>query len=301
MKQRAIVTLLFVAFVPLHLCAAEPSAFGAGDLSSPEPYGLTSSEKVLLQTKEKLNKIALQSKTQENKIDALRERIDGLQSIVESIGRKTHNQKIALQKFETDQKSAWQSSSEYQSRLRESIEENSRRIEDLGKMLFDLSKHLESIAADYVTKEEHNKLVESLNKFKAVVAKELRGGAKTKSKKISSAELYNLAKKNFDRKYYTKAIENYEELIRRKYKPAYAHYMIGEMYFKRKDYAKALAYFKKSTKLYSKASYMPKLMLHSALAMHRTGDKAHARAFFEAIVAKYPNSQEAKEAKKYLR
>jgi len=76
--------------------------------------------------------------------------------------------------------------------------------------------------------------------------------------------------------------------------------LIGEMYYKRKDYAKAISYFKKSSKLYAKASYMPRLMLHTAIAMQKTGDKKHAKAFFNAIMQKYPNSKEAREAKKYL-
>ena len=121
-----------------------------------------------------------------------------------------------------------------------------------------------------------------------------------KSTKISSAKLYNQAKANFDKKYYTKAIQNYKELIKRKYKPAYAHYMIGEMNFKRKNYAEAISYFKKSASLYDKASYMPTLMLHTAIAMDMTGDKEHAKAFYNAILTKYPNSKEAKKAKKYL-
>jgi TolA-binding protein len=76
--------------------------------------------------------------------------------------------------------------------------------------------------------------------------------------------------------------------------------MIGEMKYRRKNYAEALTYFKKSSQLYSKASYMPTLLLHSAIAMDKTGDKAHARKFYNAVIAKYPNSKEAKEAKRLL-
>jgi len=303
MKYSTIVTSLIVATVPTFLLSAEPSAFGAGDLSSPEPYGLTSSEKVILETKDKLKKVAQKSNSQASQLDSLRERIDGLQSIVESIGRKTHNNKITLEKLKEEEEDAFSSTNEYQSRLSESIQENSKKITELQASILEISKLLDNINANYVTKSEYNRLVTSVNDFKDLIAKELKGGRKStsKSSKISSPELYNLAKKNFDRKYYTKAIANYEELIKRKYKPAYAHYMIGEMYYKRKDYAKAISYFKKSAALYSKASYMPTLMLHSAIAMERTGDKSHARSFYNAILTKYPNSKEAKEAKRRLK
>ena len=303
MKRSAIVSLLIVATAPIYLFAAEPSAFGAGDLSSPEPYGLTSSEKVILETKDKLKKVAQKSNSQASQLDSLRERIDGLQSIVESISRKTHNNKINLEKLKEEESSSFANSNEYQTRLAESIEQNSKKIEELKLSIVEISKLLDDVNAHYVTKDEYNRLVKSVNDFKDLVAKELKSGKKVhrSSSKISSPELYNLAKKNYDKKYYTKAIANYEELIKRKYKPAYAHYMIGDMYYKRKDYAKAISYFKKSAALYSKASYMPTLMLHTAISMERTGDKSHARSFYKAIIAKYPNSKEAKEAKRRLK
>ncbi|MEN4053470.1 MULTISPECIES: tetratricopeptide repeat protein [Sulfurimonas] len=304
MKRSAIVSAFIVATAPIYLLAAEPSAFGAGDLSSPEPYGLTSSEKVILETKDKLKKVAQKSNSQASQLDSLRERIDGLQSIVESISRKTHNNKINLQKLKEEEELGFTSANEYQVRLSESIQENSKKIEELKLSILEISKLLDEINTHYVTKDEYNSLVKSVNDFKDLVAKELKSGKRGKSNsssKISSAELYNLAKKNYDKKYYTKAIANYEELIKRKYKPAYAHYMIGEMNFKRKNYARAISYFKKSSQLYSKAKYMPTLMLHTAISMDRTGDKAHAKSFYKAIIAKYPNSKEASEAKRRLK
>ena len=303
MNYKAIINLFIVAVTPTFLLAAEPSAFGAGDLSSPEPYGLTSSEKVILETKDKLKKVAQKSNSQASQLDALRERIDGLQSIVESIGRKTHNNKVSIEKFKEEENASFASSSEYQTRLAASVEENSQQIATLKTSLVEISKLLDNINAHYVTKSEYNTLVKSVNDFKDLVAKELKGtrGSSSASSKISSSKLYNLAKKNYNRKYYTKAIANYEELIKRGYKPAYAHYMIGDMYYKRKNYAKAISYFKKSAALYSKASYMPTLMLHTAISMEKTGDKAHANSFYKAIIAKYPNSAEAREAKKRLK
>jgi TolA-binding protein len=301
MKYSTLVTLLFVTAVPSFLLAAEPSAFGAGDLSNPDPYGLTSNEKVILETKDKLKKVAQKSNSQASQLDSLRERIDGLQSIVESISRKTHNNKVNLEKLNNQQITDQNNSREYELRLSSAVEQNTQDIENIKKSILELSKLLDTINASYVTKDEYNSLVKDVNTFKNIVAKELKGNHNVKSSKISSAELYNRAKKYYDKKYYTKAIADYKELIQRKYKPAYAHYMIGEMNYKRKNYAEAISYFKKSAALYSKASYMPKLMLHTAISMDRTGDKKHARAFYQGIIAKYPNSQEAVEAKRALK
>ena len=295
---------LLSCILPMTLLSAEPSAFGAGDLNSPNPYGLTSNEKVILDTKKKLRKVAVKSNNQANELDSLRERIDGLQSIIESLSRKAHNNKINLQKFTQKSSLESESASEYEKRLAQSIQENAQSITQQKLIIKELSTLLESINSQYVSKDEFNSLVKDVNAFKKLVVKELKQKP-TKSKKskyasMSSAQVYNNANANFKKQYYTSAIEGFEYLIKKNYKPAYAHYMIGEMNYKRKNYADAISYFKKSSSLYSKASYMPNLMLHTAISMHKTGDKAHAKAFFEAIVAKYPDSSEAKEAKKYI-
>ena len=294
--------LLFVCFSPVLLLGAEPSAFGAGDISSNNPYGLTKNEKVLLETEKKLKKVANKSKSQESQLEVLRERVDGLQSVLESLSRKAQTNKMNLQNIEQSTDRSFESLNEYQKRLSLSIERNEEAIEALKSLTSALSKSLEAISVDYVTKADYNALVTNVNSFKILVAKEIKQIAQTETKKssIASIDLYKRAKSNYSKRLYTNALSDYETLIKRHYRPAYSHYMIGEIYFKRKDYARAISYFKKSASLYSKASYMPKLLLHSAVAMEKTGDKQHANAFFQAIIAKYPNAKEVQVAKKYL-
>ncbi len=293
---------LFFIFSPVLLLRAEPSAFGAGDITSNNPYGLTKDEKVLLATEKKLKTVSDKSKSQASQLDSLRERVDGLQSIIESLSRKAQSNKMNLQNIQHSSDISFGNINEYQKRLSLSIQENKQAIQKMKALNLQLSKSLEAINLDYVTKVDYNTLVNNLNDFKTLVIKELEQLRKVQNKKsvISSSSLYNKAKVAYNQKRYTNAISDYETLIQRNYKPAYSHYMIGEMYFKRKNYANAISYFKKSASLYSKASYMPNLMLHTAIAMSKTGDKQHANAFFNAIVEKYPNSKEALKAKKYL-
>ena len=312
--KRSVLVVLLTAAVPLLLISAEPSAFGAGDLSNPEPYGLTSNEKVILDNKKRLHKVVVKSNNQANEVDSLRERIDGLQSIIESLSRKAHNNKIALKKLNEESALKSENSDEYEKRISEVVGSNSENIaqakaeiEKLKIVVSEVSLLLDTINKDYVTKAEFNSLVNDVNNFKTLVAKELKASlkakklAKSKLASISNAEIYKQAQAYFDKKWYTKAIEHYDFLIKKNYKPAYSHYMIGEMNYRRKNYANAITYFKKSASLYANASYMPKLMLHSAISMHKTGDKKNAQTFFKAVVAKYPQSSEAKEAKKYIK
>ena len=305
--KRSVIVVLLTATVPLLLISAEPSAFGAGDLSNPEPYGLTSNEKVILDNKDKLRKVFVKSNNQANEVDSLRERIDGLQSIIESLSRKAHNNKIKLNRLSEENVLKTENSDEYEKRLSEVVGSNSENIETTKKAISEMSLLIDSINKDYVTKKEFNSLVNDVNNFKALIAKELKSSPKTKNPtkskldSMSSAEIAKQAQVYFDKKWYTNAIENYNFLIKKNYKPAYAHYMLGEMNYRRKNYSDAMTYFKKSASLYSEASYMPTLMLHSAMSMHKTGDKKNAQTFFKAVVAKYPQSSEAEEAKKYIK
>jgi TolA-binding protein len=42
-------------------------------------------------------------------------------------------------------------------------------------------------------------------------------------------------------------------------------------------------------------------MLHTAISLKNSGDEEGAKQFFQALIAKYPNSSEAKKAEKLLK
>jgi TolA-binding protein len=299
MKSIYLVVFL-AAIVPFNLIGAEPSAFGAGNLETSKPYGLTSSEKVILQNKNKLNKVVVNTNNQANKVDSLRERIDGLQTIIEGLSRKSQENKLNLIELKNKNKEELIASNEYEKRLSEISQANSLQIKEMKLTLNELTTLLNEVNTNYISKKEFNTLVKDFNLFKELVSKELKKSVSSNKPKISNAQMAKLAKEYFDKKYYTKSINYYTQLIENKYKPAYAHYMIGEMKYRRKNYSDAIAYFKKSVSLYSKATYMPSLMLHTAISMQRTGDIKNAKTFYKGIISKYPNSQEAKTAKNKL-
>ena len=297
--KKGLIAVIFVAFFPNISFSAEPSAFGAGDLDSSNPYGLTSNEKSILETKKNLHKIVVKSNNQANKVDSLRERIDGLQTIIESLSLKSHKNKITLKNIQIKINKDLNNSGEYEKRLSQFTQSNKEDIDKLKLVITELSNLISTINSTYVTKKEFIKLVDEVNKFKELMAKELKGSSTPKISKLDkmeSAKVATEAKKYFDKKYYTKAIEYYTHLIDKNYKPARAHYMIGEMKFKRKNYAEAISYFKKSASLYSKADYMPSLMFHTAVSMDETGDKKNAKAFYNAIINKYPDSSFSQDA-----
>ncbi|MCK9455149.1 tetratricopeptide repeat protein [Sulfurimonas sp.] len=288
------------------LLNAEPSAFGAGDLNNPNPYGLTQTEAVLLETKKNLNKVVVKSNNQANEVESLRERIDGLQTVVESISTSSHENRLKLKSLIDENEIKGQTSIEHEKRVSKAIKQNSdliivntNEIEKINLLIVEISKIVDSINKSYVTKSEFNSLVNDVNKFKDLVAKELKETTtvkKSSTEGMSNGDIETEAKSLYDRKNYTQAIKYYKQLIEKNYKPARSHYMIGEMEYYRKNYAEAIAYFKKSASLYSKADYMPVLMLHTAISMQETGDEKNATSFYNALISQHPQSKEAKTA-----
>lgn len=293
------IVALSAILLPSYLICAEPSAFGAGDLNNPNPYGLTKTEATLLETKTNLQKVVVKSNNQANEVDSLRERIDGLQTIIESISSSTRENKMKIKSLE-DEKTG---GAEYDKRVSESIQVNSKDIETIKLNLAEISKLIDSINNSYVTKDEFNSLVNDVNKFKDLVAKELKIGSsskKSKSTNLSGADIETKAKDLYNKKSYSESIDYYKQLVDMNYKPAQSHYMVGEIEYYRNNYAEAIAYFKKSATLYSKASYMPTLLLHTAISMEKTGDKQNAEVFYDAVIAQFPESTQADSAKKKL-
>ncbi len=209
-----------------------------------------------------------------------------------------------LQTLKSDMNAMKISSTEMNEKLDGIIITNEENINQLKLVMSELSSLIDTINTSYVSKEEYNKLAQEINSFKRDVAKQLKkiaaaGNSVWDNK--SSANVANEAKKLFEKKKYADAIDAYEHLIKKKYKPAAAHYYIGESYFQLNEYTNAVAYFKESAKRYSKAKYMPLLMLHTGISLQKTNDEEGAQQFFQAVIAKYPSSSEAKKAKKFLK
>ncbi len=302
MNNRLLVASCATIF-SINLFSAEPSAFGAGDLDNPEPYGLSKSEKIVLENKNEIKDVLNRTKKQTYQIDSLRERVDGIQSIVENLTRNSHQNKIDLGHLEDKIVQDLNNSNEYEKRVSKILEENVKKIDDISLKLEHLSKLVNNIELTFITKDEFNGLVSDFNNFKKILKSELKTQDVKKvsqKKNRTNWEISKDAEANFEKKHYTDAIRDYEYLIKQNFKPAYSHYMIGEMKFRRKDYAEAIAYFKKSAELYSKAKYMPSLMLHTAMAMEATGDSKNAKAFYNAIASSYPDTKEATVALKNL-
>ncbi|EEO26634.1 tetratricopeptide repeat protein [Helicobacter winghamensis ATCC BAA-430] len=120
-------------------------------------------------------------------------------------------------------------------------------------------------------------------------------------KKIPLASVFKEGEQFYKDKNYQKADEYLQVAVKGNYKPARGNYLLGEVAFEQKRYEDAIYYYKTSATRYDKADYMPRLMLHSAKSFEALKEKDNAKRFLETLIALYPTSSEAKEAKKLIK
>ncbi len=275
MKKLFVFSLLALSV----LQASEPSAFGAGALDSSNPYGLTESERsivenrqVSLSNKKLIRQMAL-------KIEHLEEQVEGLRSVVESMSSKIG--KTGERLSEISAKSSQASSDDIASlqsqldALKKSSENNYLKIDKALKTL--------THVIDAPQKKSTKKRV-----------------APKKKVTLSNAQLIKTAISDYRAKRYSKANEAFTTLADKNYKPAQTNYYLGEIAYYRKKYEEAIYHYKKSVGYYDQASYMPTLLLHTALSFKKLGDEDNAQRFFDTILSTYPESAQANIAEKYL-
>jgi len=315
--MKLIIILLFFTNLILF---AESSMFGAGNLDDDKPYGLSKTEEVIVKNKKIVAKNEKILKITNTKVLDLNERVDGIESLLEGESLKLNKVSIDVEKNNDNFKSFKQISLDDMNKTSETIlkmqlfnddnfkrikfqtEQNQENITTLKESFDKIVILLNEINSQYVTKEDFNKLITMLDK-KAVAVKEPVKKAVPQKKVVStksSKELMIEGRRLFKIDYFTKAKVIFENLAAKNYRPAECNYYLGEINYYRKNYKNALHFFKNSMKLYDKASYLPKLLLHSAYSFDKLGDKNNAQNFYNTIVELYPKTNEAKSASKKI-
>lgn len=287
MRSLVLLSLLF----SISISASEPSAFGAGDLNSPNPYGLTHEEKLILENKKEIQTVIQKSSDQNAKVETVAERLDGMQGIIEGLSQRTNEQALTLQKLQEKLISDGNTTSSLDD-LSKQVTANTENIAQFKALLEELSGVVDEINTNYVTKEQFAALIKQL---KVSVPDSAASPAK-----MSNSALEKEANRLFGQKQYADAQKFFEQMVQKKYKVAESLYMIGETQFERKGYKEAVSYYKESASKNEKALYMPTLLLHSGISMEKTGDSAMAKAFYQATISKYSGTGAAKEAQERL-
>lgn len=244
------------------LGADEPSVYGAGNLNSSQPYGLTETEQSVLDNRRQVQLL-------KNRVAEQQSKIDGLTSIIEGL-----NQQII--------------------QLREQLGSANVHADDYNKtysLLMDLGTMIDQINSTYVTQED----LQAALQGRGVSTTPRSSGSST-----DISRTYTEGVQLFGRKSYNAAKEKFEVTVTQNYKPAASHYYLGEIAYYTDRYDTAVSHFKKSASLYDKASYMPVLYLHSGIALSRSGQEGQAKSFFQFVIDHYPNTKSAEIARKNL-
>jgi len=316
MKKSFYISILIASTLT---AASEVSVFGAGNLNSSKPYGLTSTEKYILKNKKELGSIDTKVKSVKTTIESLNERIDGLESIYEGDSQKLNSTGIELSKVisnlesNTNQTDLNQQSIDglknFANQLLLDQEEittkNKANLDSLKIAIESLTKLVNEINTSYVSSKE---LEKNMNQFVTTKEFESKLSKKSVSKTAKKTNLKDKSKKDlmvearllFKKDHFTKAIPILNFLLKSNYRPAESNYLLGEISYYRKKYKDAISYFKTSAILYDKAKYMPKLLLHSAISFEKTNDLSNATSFYNTIIDVYPASNEANSASKNL-
>jgi len=251
------------------LYADEPSVYGAGDIDSANPYGLTRTERDVL-----ANRRAVQDL--KNRVAEQQNRIDGLITIIDGLNKKVLSLKEEL-------KSA-------NSLIRQNSDNNKTY-----SLLLELGQMVDQINNNYVTSED---LKEALAGSRTVQRRDTVSSPQGNSADIST--IYRRGVQLFGQRSYNSAKEKFEETFARNYKKASSSYYLGEIAYYTKNYPEAIRYYKQSASLYNGASYMKILYLHTAIALARDGQTEQAKNFFQFVIDNYPNTKASEIAKKNL-
>lgn len=275
------------------LLAAEPSAYGAGDLESDTPYGLTSGEKQILKNKETLSTLEQSVSTIKQQISTLNERYEGLRSVTEAFGSKIAKIDGKIRELQKSDEAFDEYEKEiadiknYMNESRELQDQNQAKIK---VVLEELSSIIDSINNSYVSKKEFNELKDKIDSLSQEQQKD-----DLSSK--SGAQLLKEGVELFENKSYGKAKQRFEMLIEKHYKPAQSNYYLGEIAYARESYRTAIEHYKTSIGLYDEAEYIPRLLYHTGISFSKLGDSTQAKEFFTALKQGYPDSKEAKSLK----
>jgi len=202
----------------------------------------------------------------QQQIDQLSERVEGLTTVMEGLSSNISELKIAQSRISSISATVGES-----------------RVDKNGQKVL----------------KEDEKTTKSVKKNYLVDKKETVDREDIESK--NSSTLYREGAQFFQKQQYQKAEDRFKLMIDKGYKRASSNYYLGEIAYYTKRYSDAIHYYKKSAKLYDKASYIDILLLHTAVSLEKRGDRVEAKLFYETVVNNYPDKKSSKIAKKNLK
>ena len=220
------------------------------------------------------------------RVSELEERIAGLTSLLEGQNATIAEMKMAenLTRHTSDKNTP----------------DNTQLIKELGLMI-------DNINANYVSKDDlkqalkGKKISSSQHNSRKDVSQSSTSSDNTSFEGKPTSKIYSEGVRLFVKQRYDEAEKRFVITDKKGYKPAASNYYLGEIAYYTKKYEDAIFFYKKSVSLYDQASYIDVLLLHTAISLEKTGDKAQAKTFYRNIIDNYPDKKSAKIAKEKLK
>lgn len=199
-------------------------------------------------------------------------------------------------------------------RMKEDIASRTKILEERGKTFEEKNRTLEDR-----TKVLEEKLKETGERFRGLEGKmtELASKlmevekppptketpAEVKGTSTSVGDLYKDAYETFQKGNLEGARRKFEAFLKQYPNTELsdnAQFWIGETYYLKKDFEKAILEYEKAIVKYPEGDKIPAALFKQALAFLELGDKTNARNLLKRVIERYPHSEQAEMAKKRL-
>ena len=192
-------------------------------------------------------------------------------------------------------------------RLKENIALRTKALEDKEKILDEKDKNLEERIKGI---EERLKGLEGKIGQLAAKQSEIENSLRAKETSVEgkgvstrTGDLYKDAYETYQKGDYEGARRKFEAFLKQYPNTELsdnAQFWIGETYYGKKDYEKAILEYEKAIAKYPEGDKVPAALLKQALAFLELGDKANGRNLLKRVMDRYPQSEQADMAKKRL-
>jgi tol-pal system protein YbgF len=229
----------------------------------------------------------LRAENQKLKAD-LSLRLENLQSEIQTVSTSVEEYKELLKR---PSKEMDRFKEEMEGRLR-TIEEKRKTQDEKFKEIEDRLRGLDGRMTGSTSKPESERLASTKE-----VLSELKGVS------TGMGDLYKDAYETFHKGDLEGARRKFEAFLKQYPNTELsdnAQFWIGETYYLRKDYEKAILEYEKAIVKYPEGDKIPAALFKQALAFLELGDKTNAKNLLKRVIEKYPHSDQAQLAKKKL-
>ena len=274
-------------FLPLILFASDVNPFGAGNINSNNPYGLTSTEKAIVENKKNISKLQYETEQISSSLNTLKLRMNSYDNIISG---KLSSLNTILGELEQSKKN---------------YITLKNQISDINGSVSKLENKINNIENEISTlKETISAVIDTQNKNMNYIKNsitDIYSQLKKMKKPLDVKVAFKKGKNLFFADKLDKSKEYFLYSLSKKYLPATSSYYLGEIAFKKNNYKDALGYYKKSVDLYpKKTSFTAKLLYHSAVSFEKLNNKKTAKITLQKLISDFPDSKYANLAKKEL-